>query len=166
MTATATEISLAYRAAANIEALVRAFDDCSLPRAAWTRAAHLTVALWYLLRHDHEEATALIRAGIQRYNAASSGKRRARAARFRKAVSLSADKVTFITATPLGNCATLKESRQAILSFTVTLTPYILCFYRLVTIDKLFTSLCHQTSYNQRVNLQRKRLGRPDQVKR
>ena len=70
MTATATEISLAYRAAANIEALVRAFDDCSLPRAAWTRAAHLTVALWYLLRHDHEEATALIRAGIQRYNAA------------------------------------------------------------------------------------------------
>jgi hypothetical protein len=70
MIAAATKTSPAYRAAADIEALVRAFDDCSLPRAAWTHAAHLTVALWYLLRHDAEEATALIRAGIQRYNAA------------------------------------------------------------------------------------------------
>jgi hypothetical protein len=59
-----------YRHADVIAALVRAFDDCTLPRAEWTHAAHLTVALWYLLRHNPEEATALIRAGILRYNAA------------------------------------------------------------------------------------------------
>ena len=59
-----------YRAAEEIASLVSAFDDCSLPRPEWTHAAHLTVALWYLLRHDAGEATNLIRAGILRYNAA------------------------------------------------------------------------------------------------
>ena len=66
----ATKTAPAYRAAADIAALVAAFNDTTLPRASWTHAAHLTVALWYLLRHDAEEATALIRAGILSYNAA------------------------------------------------------------------------------------------------
>jgi hypothetical protein len=51
-----------------IEALVRSFEDGSLPRAGWTHRAHLTVALWYLHSHPRGEATRLIRDGIRRYN--------------------------------------------------------------------------------------------------
>ena len=57
-----------YRTDAEVEALVRAFESGELPRAAWTHRAHLTVALWYLLRFPAQEATELIRIGIQRYN--------------------------------------------------------------------------------------------------
>ena len=67
---TTIKSALHYRAAEEIESLVAAFNAATLPRPAWTHAAHLTVALWYLLRHDADEATNLIRAGIQRYNAA------------------------------------------------------------------------------------------------
>ena len=59
-----------FRTADEIKALVRAFEDTSLPRAEWTHRAHLTVALWYLTRHSGREATARIRTGIKRYNAA------------------------------------------------------------------------------------------------
>jgi len=51
-----------------IETLVAAFDAHTLPRKAWTHQAHLTVALWYLARYPRDEATRLIRSGIQRYN--------------------------------------------------------------------------------------------------
>jgi len=37
----------------------------------WTHAAHLKVALWYLLCHGWDEAVSLTRDGIKRYNAAS-----------------------------------------------------------------------------------------------
>ena len=53
---------------AAIEALVRAFEDGSLPKARWTHQAHLTVALWYLRRYPRPEATERIREGIQAYN--------------------------------------------------------------------------------------------------
>jgi GNAT superfamily N-acetyltransferase len=56
------------RTDAGIEALVRAFEDCSLPAAEWTHQAHLTVALWYLRHHPGEEATGRIREGIRRFN--------------------------------------------------------------------------------------------------
>lgn len=59
-----------YSRPGEIESLVLAFESCALPREAWTHRAHLTVALWYLLRHDRGEATRLIRDGIKRYNAA------------------------------------------------------------------------------------------------
>lgn len=59
------------RTATDIAALVRAFEDCSLPRAHWDHAAHLTVALWYLKHHAVDEATARMRSGIQRYNHAN-----------------------------------------------------------------------------------------------
>jgi hypothetical protein len=52
-----------------IDALVRSFEDGSLPRHEWTHRAHLVVALWYLLRHPTDEATRRIRDGIRRYNA-------------------------------------------------------------------------------------------------
>lgn len=49
--------------------LVRSFENCTLDRSSWTHAAHLTVALWYLIHHP---GTAIdqIRSGIQRYNQA------------------------------------------------------------------------------------------------
>ena len=53
---------------AAITALVRAFEDCSLPKADWTHSAHLTVALTYLRRFGREEATRRMRSGLQRYN--------------------------------------------------------------------------------------------------
>src|SRR5919206_2282026 len=59
-----------FRTTGEILALVRRFDDCTLPREEWTHAAHLTVALWYLLQYDWAEAVARARLGIQRYNAA------------------------------------------------------------------------------------------------
>jgi hypothetical protein len=60
-----------YGAAAEVESLVRGFESCTLPHSKWTHAAHLTVALWYLVHHPPECATALVREGIKRYNAAN-----------------------------------------------------------------------------------------------
>lgn len=51
-----------------IESFIRAFEDCSLPKSEWTHGRHLVVALWYIRRHHRDEATRLIRDGIQRYN--------------------------------------------------------------------------------------------------
>jgi len=59
-----------FRTAEEVLALVRRFEDCTLPRAEWTHAAHLTVALWHLLQYDPAEATERVRRGIERYNAA------------------------------------------------------------------------------------------------
>jgi hypothetical protein len=54
---------------AGIEALVRSFEDGSLPRSDWTHQAHLTVALWSLRRFPRDEATRWIRERIKAYNA-------------------------------------------------------------------------------------------------
>ena len=59
-----------FRTTEEILALVRRFGDCTLPRAEWTHAAHLTVALWHLLQYDWPEAVRRVRRGIRRYNAA------------------------------------------------------------------------------------------------
>jgi hypothetical protein len=56
---------------AEVESLVREFEACTLPRSEWTHQAHLTVALWYLAHCSGREATARIRNGIKRYNAAN-----------------------------------------------------------------------------------------------
>lgn len=53
---------------AYIESFVKAFEDASLSRSEWTHFRHLVVALWYLRRHSQDEATRLIREGIQRHN--------------------------------------------------------------------------------------------------
>jgi len=60
-----------YDKRGQVEALLLAFQECTLPHSAWTHAAHLTVALWYLTRFPHLQATELIRNGIKRYNAAN-----------------------------------------------------------------------------------------------
>lgn len=59
-----------YRSLGEIENLIRAFNNCTLPRGEWTHQAHLIVALWYLAHHSQPEATNFIRNGIQRYNSA------------------------------------------------------------------------------------------------
>src|SRR3712207_9588026 len=59
-----------YKTTEEIFEVLRGFNDRSLPRARWTHAAHLTVALWHLLQFDWPEAVARVRAGIKRYNAA------------------------------------------------------------------------------------------------
>ncbi|MGB9180155.1 MAG: hypothetical protein WCB68_13065 [Pyrinomonadaceae bacterium] len=59
-----------YTSYAEVERLVREFELCRLPRAKWTHHAHLTVALWYLMRHTEAEATVLIRDRIKLYNKA------------------------------------------------------------------------------------------------
>lgn len=51
-----------------VERLVREFEACTLAGERWTHEAHLTVAMWYLMRHPDAEATRLIRERIQRYN--------------------------------------------------------------------------------------------------
>ena len=57
-----------YRTHAEVVELVHQFETCTLPRERWDHPAHLTIAIWYLSRYPEPEATAKIRAGIQRYN--------------------------------------------------------------------------------------------------
>ena len=59
-----------YRSSLEVEKLVREFESCRLTRAEWTHRAHLTVALWYLVRYTDKDATRMIRRGIKRYNKA------------------------------------------------------------------------------------------------
>jgi hypothetical protein len=59
-----------YRTLDEIEHLISAFESCSLPRESWSHHAHLTVGLWYLVRHERREATRLIRRNIKKYNRA------------------------------------------------------------------------------------------------
>ena len=59
-----------YQTEADIESLIDAFENCTLPRSEWSHQAHLTVALWYLIHYEEQEAINRVRLGIQRYNAA------------------------------------------------------------------------------------------------
>jgi hypothetical protein len=53
------------------EELIAAFLACTLPKWEWTHEAHLRVGLWHLLHHGADEALALLRDRIRRYNEAS-----------------------------------------------------------------------------------------------
>jgi hypothetical protein len=53
---------------AYIESFMLASEHGSLSRSEWTHSRHLVMALWYLSGHNRDEATRLIREGIQRYN--------------------------------------------------------------------------------------------------
>src|SRR5215217_8731904 len=52
----------------DVPELIRAFENCTLPKAHWTHQAHLTVAHHYLWHYSREEATRRMRNGIRRYN--------------------------------------------------------------------------------------------------
>src|ERR687885_1113959 len=60
--------TIIYRSPSDIDSLIHAFQECSLPRSQWTHEAHLTVALWYLFYDSEQEAINAIRNGIKRYN--------------------------------------------------------------------------------------------------
>ncbi|MEG4531445.1 hypothetical protein [Microcoleus sp. D2_18a_D3] len=62
--------TLIYRSPSEIDSLIHAFQECSLPRSQWTHEAHLTVALWYLFYDSEQEAINAVRNGIKRYNSA------------------------------------------------------------------------------------------------
>ena len=51
-----------------IEALVTRFCSCTLPREAWTHAAHLSVGLWHVDRFGADEALGRMRVGIRTLN--------------------------------------------------------------------------------------------------
>ena len=57
-----------YHHPQEIERLVAAFYDCSLPQKQWTHYAHLTVGLWHRLHYGMAEAILRVRFGIQTYN--------------------------------------------------------------------------------------------------
>ncbi|MDQ2096566.1 MAG: hypothetical protein QQW96_02835 [Tychonema bourrellyi B0820] len=63
-------INIIYRSPNEIDSLIHAFQECTLPRNQWTHEAHLTVALWYLFYDSEQEAINAIRNGIKRYNSA------------------------------------------------------------------------------------------------
>jgi hypothetical protein len=52
----------------NVDGLAAGFVACTLPREAWTHAAHLTVGMWYVDRYGAEEAMSRLRLGIRRLN--------------------------------------------------------------------------------------------------
>ncbi|MCU0620900.1 MAG: hypothetical protein MUC69_05290 [Gemmatimonadales bacterium] len=54
----------------DLEGLVAAFVQGTLPASAWTHEAHLRVGLWHVRRHGPEAALPLLRARIRAYNEA------------------------------------------------------------------------------------------------
>ncbi len=54
----------------NDEELLRRFEDCTLPREAWTHRCHVKVAYLYLRQAPFDEALVRIRSGIKKHNAA------------------------------------------------------------------------------------------------
>lgn len=59
-----------YHSESEIETLIAAFNNYSLPRNEWSHVAHLSVALWYLFHYQEQEAIEIICDRIQSYNAA------------------------------------------------------------------------------------------------
>ncbi|WP_341733352.1 hypothetical protein [Microcoleus sp. EPA2] len=62
--------TIIYRSPWEIDSLIHAFQECSLPRHQWNHAAHLTVGLWYLFYDSEQEAIDAVRNGIKHYNSA------------------------------------------------------------------------------------------------
>ncbi|HCF26297.1 MAG TPA: hypothetical protein DEV81_03520 [Cyanobacteria bacterium UBA11049] len=60
-----------YKTLNEIENLVLAFENCTLPREKWSHSAHLTIALWYLTHFSEQDAIKCICDRIQKYNAAN-----------------------------------------------------------------------------------------------
>lgn len=50
-----------------------AFLACTLPKSAWTHAAHILTAAWLVARSSESEALAVMRVAIPRFNVATGG---------------------------------------------------------------------------------------------
>jgi hypothetical protein len=55
-----------YKSEAEIEAVVRGFEDCTTDKEAFTHREHLTVAVWYI-RDSPERALVRMRDGLLRF---------------------------------------------------------------------------------------------------
>jgi hypothetical protein len=53
-------------------ALLRQFEDCTLPFGEWMHRTHVKVTFLYLRSHGFDEALARLRTGIKAYNAANN----------------------------------------------------------------------------------------------
>jgi DNA-binding NtrC family response regulator len=62
--------AVAFNSLEDILSLMREFESRMLSRKRWTHAAHLCVALWYLLQYDWPEAVRRVREGIRLLNEA------------------------------------------------------------------------------------------------
>jgi hypothetical protein len=51
-----------------IEAFIRKFEACRLPKVQWTHHAHLLAGLWYLSHHHPDDALAIMRCRIRAHN--------------------------------------------------------------------------------------------------
>lgn len=56
-----------------IDAFLRAFEDCTLPKSRWTHSAHLFTGACYVHAHGPALATDYMRERICRYNVAVGG---------------------------------------------------------------------------------------------
>ena len=52
----------------DVAALAARFTALTLPKEAWTHAAHLTVGTWHVDRYGAADALPRLRAGIRRLN--------------------------------------------------------------------------------------------------
>jgi len=59
---------------AEIDAFVRAFEGCTLPKAEWTHAAHLLTGACYVHALGEQAALATMRTNVRRYNESVGGK--------------------------------------------------------------------------------------------
>jgi len=76
-----------YARLGEIARLVERFEDGSLPREQWNHAAHLTVALWYMLCHEEAAAVQRMIDGIRAYNRAN-GIRQTRTGGYHETITL------------------------------------------------------------------------------
>lgn len=49
------------------------FSDRTLDKSLWTHEAHITTAIWYLMKYEKEDALCRLRSGIISYNLAIGG---------------------------------------------------------------------------------------------
>jgi len=63
-------VSLHYSSEQEIQYLVEQFNNKTLPKSAWTHAAHLTVGLWHVHNFNLDESICRMRSGIVSYNLA------------------------------------------------------------------------------------------------
>jgi hypothetical protein len=59
---------MTYKTEEEIYALVKQFENHTLPKEAWTHRAHLTVAMTYLWQHEPDAAICFLRSDIISYN--------------------------------------------------------------------------------------------------
>ena len=65
-----TYSTLMFATTQDIEAFIRDFEACVLPKPRWTHHAHLVVGIWYLTHHSADDALAIVRRRIRAYNEA------------------------------------------------------------------------------------------------